>query len=191
MAFGNTTSWVWLITIFLSLFKDVFAVQPIKIFLISFVTSLLWKRVKVQDETDFQRKIRKKAVDQLIIETHTFNGFTETGEDYLDREPNSSVDISIENRQIAAPAPPSAIQLENARIAILRKKKLWSLIKELFTCIIIVTLALQMPFNYFNETRSTKIAFEVYKKSSSNISATFNQVMRLMLRYKEVLINLT
>ena len=69
MSFGNTTSLMWLITIFLSLFKDVFAVQPIKIFITSLATAFLWKKINSQDETDIQKRNRREVVEQLLHQT--------------------------------------------------------------------------------------------------------------------------
>ena len=95
MAFGNTTSWMWLITITICLFKDIFAVQPLKIFIISLVTSLIWKKIISEDETDIQKKIRKNVIEQLLFET------------VLDGEDSSNIEVNL-------PRHPSQLELETA-----------------------------------------------------------------------------
>ena len=68
MAFGNKTSWLWLITIFLSLIKDIFLMQPLKIFVMSLLTSLVFKSINLQDENDTIRKTKRSLVEKLLSE---------------------------------------------------------------------------------------------------------------------------
>ena len=173
MAFGNTTSKIWLITIFLSLFKDIFAIQPVKIFLISFVSSILWKKIYVQDESDIQMQIKIQAVEELFAANNTSH---ETTQDYLDTDTNPSVVVPIEGIHNAAPSPPSKEELQCSRNAALKKKKWRNLIIDLFTYIVFVILALQIPSTSFNEIQSIKEAFDMSGRATSNHSITFDQV---------------
>ena len=173
MAFGNTTSKIWLITIFLSLFKDIFAIQPVKIFLISFVSSILWKKINVQDESDIQMQIKIQAVEELFAENNISH---ETTQDYLDADTNPSVVVPIEGIHNVAPSLPSKEELEYARNAALKKNKLRNLIMDLFTYIVFVILALQIPSTSFNEIQSIKEAFDMSGGATSNHSITFDQV---------------
>ena len=68
MAFGNKTSWLWLITIFLSLIKDVFLMQPLKIFVMSLLTSLVFKSINAQDENDILRKTKRSLIEKVLSE---------------------------------------------------------------------------------------------------------------------------
>ena len=174
MAFGNTTSKIWLITIFLSLFKDIFAIQPVKIFLISFVSSILWKKINVQDESDIQMQIKIQAVEELFAANNTSH---ETTHDYLDTDTNPSVVVPIEGIHNVAPSPPSKEELQCSREAALKKKKLRNSTIELITHVIFVILAVQVPSNCFNAIQSTKEALDISERSTSNHSITFDQVI--------------
>ena len=68
MAFGNRTSWLWLLTIILSLIKDIFLMQPLKIFVMSLVMSLVFKRINSQDENDILRKYKKNLIEEVLSE---------------------------------------------------------------------------------------------------------------------------
>ena len=68
MAFGNKTSWLWLITILLSLIKDIFLMQPLKIFVMSLLTSLVFKSINLQDENDTIRKTKRSLIEKLLSE---------------------------------------------------------------------------------------------------------------------------
>ena len=67
MSFGNTTSWEWLVTILISLFKDILVMQPLKILLISLLTSIICKKIVSQHETDFQRDNKTHVVAQVLF----------------------------------------------------------------------------------------------------------------------------
>ena len=71
MSFGNTTSWMWLATIFISLFKDIFAVQPMKIFLASLFTSFVLKKIGSQDENYIHTENKWQLVEQAIFGLHS------------------------------------------------------------------------------------------------------------------------
>ena len=77
MSFGNTTSWIWFVTIIISFFKDIFGVQPVKIFFISLVTSFVWKKIDLGDESDVQKKSRKKVIETLLFEGNNTKHFPE------------------------------------------------------------------------------------------------------------------
>ena len=66
MAFGNKTSWLWLITIIVSLVKDIFLMQPLKIFVMSLVTSLVFKRIDAQDENEILKKIKRNLIEEVL-----------------------------------------------------------------------------------------------------------------------------
>ena len=68
MAFGNRTSYLWLITILLSLSKDIFVMQPVKIFVVSLITSLVFKRINSEDENYILRQYKRNLIEEVLSE---------------------------------------------------------------------------------------------------------------------------
>ena len=178
MGFGNATSWEWLTTIFLSLFKDVFALQPIKIFVVSLVTSLVWKKVNFRDENDLQKKSREQAVNKALIRKEV------AGKDFLGsiegcslESLNLSANEQVESKKVATPTPPKKTDLETSRRASLKRVKLRKLAKELFIHIVFIVLAFQTPISSFHETQSPKAAYVLSGNVDNGRDMVYEQVI--------------
>ena len=147
MSFGNTKSWEWFATITLSLFKDVLFAQPIKIFVMALITSIIAKKVAEEDETELEKQNRKVAIQNAL------------SSDVVSKQVHQDETAS---NTFTCKVFPSQAQLHHSKFVGMRKARLRWVVREIiFSCILLILTWQSFEYSRhgINQNQSAKRVF--------------------------------
>ncbi|XP_046856469.1 uncharacterized protein LOC124449577 isoform X2 [Xenia sp. Carnegie-2017] len=181
MQFGNGKSLKWLLSIFISIFQDIFVTQPLKVLIFALGFALI---VKKPDEGEFEsNSYHEKEDDKTPEDTLKFND-NDSSKTTFQIESERPIKAGLHGSS-SLPSRPSDHQLAIMRKAKMKERKMFFLLQEITVHLIFTVIVVLVTYGH-KDTRSFQLYQQIDKLSSKtnkvhNIREFWNWTRNILL----------